>query len=90
MSCDVSTKVSALVRNELLRLARFEDALAAAEAEAGPYWAPCPDSVQGHRMAAEALRAEAEAVVAAPGREVLPLLADRLQCADMPATGVRS
>ena len=67
MSCDVSTKVSVLVRNELLRLARFEDALAAAEAEAGPYWASCPDAVRGHRMAAEALRAEAEAVLAPRG-----------------------
>lgn len=64
MSYEVSTKVSALVRNELLRLARFEDALAEAELEAGPYWASCPDSVRTHRMAAEALRAEAAAVLA--------------------------
>jgi hypothetical protein len=70
MSCDVSMKVSALVRNELLRLALFEDALAAAEEEARPYWASGPSSVQGHRMAAEALRAEAEAVVATAGRDV--------------------
>jgi hypothetical protein len=59
MSDEVSTKVLALVRNELCRLARFEDALAEAEAEAGPYWMSCPDSVRVHRMAAEALRAEA-------------------------------
>ncbi len=77
MSCEVSTKVSALVRNELLRLARFEDALAEAEKEAGPYWASCPDSVLEHRMAAEALRAEAAAVVAAPDRNVLgPIVGD--------------
>jgi hypothetical protein len=62
MSRDISTKVLALVRNELIRLARFEDALAAAEAEAVPYWASCPDSVQAHRMAAVALRVRAEAV----------------------------
>jgi hypothetical protein len=55
-----------LVREELVRLARFEDALAAAEAEAVPYWASCPDSVQVHRMAAVALRARADAVVAGP------------------------
>lgn len=67
MSRDLSAKVLALVRNELLRLARFEDALAAAEAEAVPYWAACPDSVRVHRMAAVALRARAEATVAGPG-----------------------
>jgi hypothetical protein len=66
MSRDVP-KVLALVRDELVRaelvrLARFEDAWAAAEAEAVPYWASCPDSVQAHRMAAAALRARAEAV----------------------------
>jgi hypothetical protein len=67
MSRDISMKVSALVRNELLRLARFEDALAAAEAEAVPYWAACPVSVRTHRMAAVALRARAEAVGAGLG-----------------------
>jgi hypothetical protein len=65
-------KVLALVRNELLRLARFEDALAAQEAESVPYWATYPDSVQCHRMAAVALRADAEAVGAGLGLEVLP------------------
>jgi hypothetical protein len=63
MSRDTSTKVLALVRNELVRLAQYEDALAAAEAEVAPYWASCPDSVEIHRMAAAALRARAEALV---------------------------
>jgi hypothetical protein len=87
MSCDISTKVLALVRNELLRLARFEDALAAAEAEAGPYWASCPDSVQTHRMAAVALRADAEAVVAGLGCDARPLQSDRQRSADTSSGG---
>ena len=62
MSGDETSKVLALVREELLRLARREDDLAAAEAGSVPYWAPCPDTVPGHRRAAAALRAEAEAV----------------------------
>lgn len=57
------TSVRVLIRNELLRLARFEDDLAAAEAATLPYWAPYPPTVQGHRMAAVALRADADAVV---------------------------
>lgn len=89
MSCDDSTKVLALVRNELLRLARFEEALAAAEAEAAPYWASCPDSVQTHRMAAVALRADAEAVVGL-GCDARPLQSDRQRSADTSSRGVRS
>ena len=62
MSGENTNKVLAQVRNELLRLARFEDSLGAAEAESVPYWAPCPATVQGHRRAAVALRAHADAV----------------------------
>ncbi|MDQ4051846.1 MAG: hypothetical protein M3237_03970 [Actinomycetota bacterium] len=47
------------LRRLLLELARHEDDLAASEAAAQPYWAACPPSVQGHRAAATALRAEA-------------------------------
>jgi hypothetical protein len=90
MSRDISTNVLALVRNELLRLARFEEALAAAEAEAGPYWASCPDSVQAHRMAAAALRADAQAVVAGRGCDARPRQSDRQRSADTPSRGVRS
>jgi hypothetical protein len=63
MSRQTSMKVVTLVRNELVRLAQYEDALATAEAEVAPYWASCPDSVQVHRMAAVALRARAEALM---------------------------
>lgn len=70
MTGEDTTKVAALVRKELLRLARFEDALAAQEAESVPYWGTYPDTVQGHRMAAVALRADAEAVSAGLGLEV--------------------
>jgi hypothetical protein len=87
MSCDISTSVLALVRNELLRLARFEDALAAAEAEAVPYWASYPGSVQVHRMAAVALRADAEAALAGFGRDVPPLEAERQRSADVSSNG---
>ena len=73
MSSENAKELVALVRSELLRLARFEDALAATEAASVPYWASCPDTVQGHRMAAVALRADADAVGAGLGLEVLPL-----------------
>lgn len=68
--------MSALVRLELLRLARHEDALAAAEAGSVPYWASCPDAVPGHRRAAAALRADAEVVGAGAGFEVLWIAAE--------------
>jgi hypothetical protein len=79
-------EVSALVRNELVRLARFEDALAEAEAEAAPYWASCPDSVQAHRMAAVALRARAEAVTG-PYCDARPLQADLQRSLDTSLSG---
>lgn len=88
MSCDITVKVLALVRNELLRLAKFEDALAAAEADAVPYWVSCPDSVQAHRMAAAALRTEAEAVVMGLGCcDAQPPRADRQRSADTSSSG---
>jgi len=52
--------LSLAIRRELLRLADLEDATAAQEASAVPYWAPCPSTVLGHRRAAVALRAEAD------------------------------
>ncbi len=58
------TEVAAAVRQELLRLARLEDQLAADEAATVPYWAPCPTSVVGHRAAAQALRQEADQLAA--------------------------
>ncbi len=48
------------VRQALLALARTEEELANTEAARVPYWAPCPESVQGHRAAAQALRARAD------------------------------
>lgn len=53
-----------LVRRELLRLARLEDQLACEEASRVPYWAPCPDSVSGHRVAARLLHAHADELLA--------------------------
>lgn len=48
-----------LLRQELLRLARREDDLAAEEAATVQYWEPLPPSVLAHRAAARALMAEA-------------------------------
>lgn len=84
MSRDVPTKVTAFVLSELLRLARFEDALAAAEAGTVPYWASYPHTVRDHRMAAVALRADAAAVL---GGDVLSLPADRQRSADGSSKG---
>lgn len=76
VSGDETRKVLALVRAELLRLARHEDALAAAEAGSVPYWESCPDTVPGHRRAAAALRADAEVVAAGAGFEVMWIAAE--------------
>jgi hypothetical protein len=65
LSEEIPSELAAALRLELFRIARFEDELAATEAAAVPYWVPCPPSVQGHRAAAQALRAEADALVAA-------------------------
>lgn len=48
------------LRRELLRLAAQLDEMAALEAARSPYWAPCPDSVVGHREAARVLRDDAD------------------------------
>jgi hypothetical protein len=61
----VPAELAASVRIALLKLARYEDELAATEAARVPYWEPHPPSVLGHRTAAQALRAEADALVAA-------------------------
>jgi hypothetical protein len=61
----VPAELAASVRLALLKLARYEDELAATEAARVPYWEPHPPSVLGHRTAAQALRAEADALVAA-------------------------
>ncbi|MDO7868214.1 hypothetical protein [Nocardioides jiangxiensis] len=53
------------MRSLLLQLARDEDAIAADEAAATPYWEPVPPSVAGHREAALALRAQADELLAA-------------------------
>ena len=60
MSTNVSSPVASALRRELLRLARAEDDRAAAEAAKIPYWAACPPSVLGHRVAAATLRADAD------------------------------
>ena len=51
------------LRSILLKLARRHDDLAANEASATPYWAPCPPTVLGHRSAAAVLRAEADHLI---------------------------
>jgi hypothetical protein len=56
--------VRALIRQELLRLADLEEALAAQEATSVPYWEPCPATVHGRRAAALALRADADRYLA--------------------------
>jgi hypothetical protein len=71
VSGDEARKVLALVREELLCLARREDALAAAEAASVPYWVACPATVPGHRRAAAALRADADVVGAGAGFQVM-------------------
>lgn len=61
---EMATEVAAAVRQELLRLAYAEDQLAADDAARVPYWEPCPPSVQGHRSAAQLLRAGADGFAA--------------------------
>ena len=52
--------VATKLRQALLRLAAFEENLAATEAAQVPYWSPCPATVAGHRAAARALREDAD------------------------------
>ena len=54
------TGTTVRLRRILLDLARREDDLASSEAAEVPYWAPHPSSVIGHRVAAHALRSEAD------------------------------
>ena len=63
---EVAHDVHALVRRQLLLLAKGEDNRAADEAANVPYWAPLPASVAGHRAAAAALRAAAEQFIPHP------------------------
>lgn len=58
-----SPEVLQALRLELLKLARHEDELACEEAARVPYWAPCPESVTGHRSAARVLMAQATALL---------------------------
>jgi hypothetical protein len=65
---DTHTTGSALtseLRSVLLELARRQDDLAAHQAAASPYRAPCPSSVLGCRSAVAVLRAEADHLVTA-------------------------
>jgi hypothetical protein len=59
-SSPLDSFVAAALRRELLRLAAFEEDLAATEAAKVPYWSPCPATVAGHRAAARALREDAD------------------------------
>lgn len=55
-----TTPLGFALRRELLRLARAEESQAATEAAQVPYWTIDPPSIQGHRVAAAILRAEAD------------------------------
>jgi hypothetical protein len=54
------TAVAVRLRQILLEPARREDDMASSQAAVVPYWAPHPSSVIGHRVAADALRSEAD------------------------------
>jgi hypothetical protein len=60
MDHDATEHTETRLRSLLLKLARTEDELAAREAAATPYWAPCPTTVIGRCAAASVLRAEAD------------------------------
>jgi hypothetical protein len=53
------------LRARLLAMARRQDELAADLAATTPYWQPQPWCVHGHHAAADALRAEADLLLAA-------------------------
>jgi len=53
------TTTATALRARLLAMARRQDELAANLAAATPYWQPQPWALQGHRAAADVLRAEA-------------------------------
>lgn len=54
-----ATPLSILLHRALMALAQRQADIAATEAAAVPYWAPVPESVSGHRAAADVLRSEA-------------------------------
>lgn len=53
-----SPEFIAALCHELVVLARHQEDVAATEAARAPYWSPYPASVDGHRAAAHALRAD--------------------------------
>jgi hypothetical protein len=61
----MDTATTTRLRQLLLEMARREDDIACAEAALVPYWAPQPPSVSGHRLAAGALRSEADCLLCA-------------------------
>jgi hypothetical protein len=61
----IDTAITAVLRARLLDLARRQEELAVNEAATTPYWMPQPSTVHGHRVAADALRAEADRLLAA-------------------------
>jgi hypothetical protein len=61
----IDTEAAARLRSQLLVLARHQDDLADDEAAATPYWQPRPDTIHARRLAAEALRAEADLLLTA-------------------------
>ena len=65
MNTHTDGTMASKLRAILFDLARHQDEMAADEASSGPYWAPCPPSVLGHRSAATALRAEADHLLVA-------------------------
>ena len=65
MNTHTDGTMASKLRSILLDLARRQDNMAADQASAMPYWAPCPPTVLGHRSAAAALRAEADHLLAA-------------------------
>ena len=62
---NMDTATTTRLRQALLEIARREDDMACAEAAMVPYWAPHPPSVSGHRLAAGALRSEADRLLSA-------------------------
>jgi hypothetical protein len=56
----LTSTVAAMIRRELLNLARIEEDRAADDAAAVPYWSHRPPSVAGHNAAAAALREAAD------------------------------
>lgn len=62
---NIDSEMAALLRTQLLALARRQDDMAAEETAATPYWKPQPTTVHRHHSVADALRAEADLLRAA-------------------------